>query len=166
MTGPTSTVRVYRITHQRYAEDPYSGKGGLVASGRWHRRGRLVTYAAASLALATLEQLGRVNVLERLKQMVYAPAELDTAAIWTPPEDELPAGWDQRPPGAASQAYGEQWLARAHSVALRVPSVILPEGYNYVINPAHPDFEEALHVYEARPLHLDPRITERFEVNS
>ncbi len=156
------TLRIYRVVHRKYAHEPYSGKGGLFAAGRWHRRGRLVAYASESLALATLEQLGRANTLERLKQLVYVPAVLDASAVVALREHELPEGWDRRPPDAASQAYGEEWLTRATSVALRVPSVILPEGYNYVINPAHPDFEEAIQIGEAHPLQLDPRIAERF----
>lgn len=156
-----STKRIYRITHRKYADDPYSGKGGLYAAGRWHRRGQLVAYASESLALATLEQIGRVGTLERLKEMVYAPADLDDEAVAKPSRTDLPEGWDHRPPKAASRDYGDRWLDRQESVALCVPSVILPEGSNYVLNPAHPGFDAAVRIHEARDLRLDPRITER-----
>lgn len=155
------TTCIYRITHQKYADDPYSGKGGLHAAGRWHHRGQLVVYASESLALATLEQIGRVGALERLKEMVYVPADLDEDAIAEPPLDDLPDGWDHRPPKAASRNYGDRWLKRQASVALCVPSVILPEGNNYVLNPAHSSFETAIRIHEPHALRLDPRITER-----
>lgn len=160
-----ATVRIYRITHRKYADAPYSGKGGLYAAGRWHHQGHLVTYASESLALATLEQLGRARAMQRLKEMVYAPAALDPAVVIRPRESNLPEDWDRRPPGTASQDYGDRWWQTQMSAALRVPSVILPEGYNYVLNPTHPDFGDAIRVLgEARPLQLDPRLTERLRL--
>lgn len=152
--------RVYRITHRKYASEPYSGKGGLHAAGRWASKGHLVSYAADSLALAVLEQIGRTGSIERLEELVYTPAEVQTEAITTVEPTDLPDGWDSRPPGQASQDFGDRWLEAKESVALRVPSVMLPEGDNYVLNPAHPDFETRVAVGEARPLGLDPRIVE------
>ncbi len=160
------TVRIVRIAHRKYAGDLYSGRGGLHAPSRWAGQGRLVSYAAESLALAALEQIGRVGTLARLKEMVYVPAELDAEAILAPPLEDLPGTWNQRPPGDASRAYGDRWHEAKESVALRVPSVVLPEGVNYVLNPAHPDFGRALAVEEARPLRIDPRITDRLVVRA
>ena len=105
--------------------------------------------------------ISRAGSLERLKQMVYVTAELDPRAITTVPRDSLPDGWDRRPPGFASQRFGDGWLSGGLSVALCVPSIVLPEGSNYVLNPTHPDFERAVRISPARPLNLDPRITER-----
>lgn len=156
-----ATVRIFRIVHRKYAEDPYSGSGGLYAASRWASLGQLVSYASESLALAALEKIAGAGRLARLGEMVYAPAELDEDAVQNISREELPTGWDQRPPGKASREVGDQWLRRADTVALRVPSVILPEGGNYLLNPAHPDFDTALAVYEARSLELDPRVLER-----
>jgi RES domain-containing protein len=157
-----SILPLYRIVHRKYADDAYSGRGGLYAAGRWHSQGRLVSYASESLALATLEQVGRAGTLIRLKEMVYVRAELDAKAVYAPPAEDLPENWNQRPAGKPSQHYGDEWLMAKTSVALRVPSVILPEGFNYVLNPAHPNFAGALQIGEPRPLDLDSRISERF----
>jgi RES domain-containing protein len=154
-------LSVYRIAHRKYADAPYSGEGGLHAAGRWSRRGRLVSYAADTLTLATLEMLARARRLTRLKEMAYAPARLHDEAVETLRREDLPSGWDRRPPGRASRDLGEAWLDEAAAIALRVPSVMLPEGANYVLNPAHPDFVEALAVGDARPLDLAARLTER-----
>ena len=156
---------VYRITHRDYAEEAYSGKGGLYAAGRWHSRGQLVAYASESLALATLEQLGRVGTLARLKEMVYVSAEVDPEALGAVARDDLPEGWDRRPAGRVSQDWGDAWLAAREAVGVRVPSVVLPEGSNVVLNPVHPDFGGALVAGVPRPLELDPRITERLRVS-
>lgn len=157
------TIRIFRIVHRKYADEPFSGKGGLYAASRWASRGRLVSYASESLALATLEKIAGTGRLGRLGEMVYLAADLDEAAIQVTPSEELPEGWDRRPPGRASRALGDQWLQGRASVALRVPSVVLPEGWNYAINPAHPDFEAALTTREAEPLELDPRVLERLQ---
>ena len=162
-----ATRRIIRVTHRNYAEDAYSGRGGLYAAGRWHHRGRLVAYAAESLALATLEKIVAVNDVQRLREMVYVPAHLNDEAIWAPSLDDLPDGWDQRPPGAASRDFGTDWLDSERSPTLQVPSALFPtEAHNYVLNPAHPDFDAAVEVDEAQPLTLDPRIETRLGEDS
>lgn len=150
------------MTHQKYAEEAYSGRGGLYAAGRWHYGGRLVVYAAESLALATLEKILAVNDVQRLREMVYVPAHLDDEAIWTPSLEDLPDGWDQRPPGAASRNFGTDWLGSERSPVLQVPSVLFPtEAHNYVLNPVHAQFDVAVKGDEPQPLNLDPRIEAR-----
>jgi RES domain-containing protein len=154
-------VRIFRVVHRNYVSDPFSGKGGLVASSRWASAGQLVSYAAESLALATLEKLAGAGQMSRLTELVYVVAALGEEAVHAPPTDALPTGWDRRPPGGASRAFGDRWLRNRTSVALRVPSVVVPDGWNYVINPAHPAFVDHLSHEEPTPLELDPRILER-----
>ena len=159
-----ATRRIVRVTHRKYAGEAYSGDGGLYAAGRWHHRGRLVAYAAESLPLATLEKIVAVNDLQRLRAMVYVPAHLDEDALWTPAPDRLPDGWDQRPPTAASQDFGTDWLNSERSPGLQVPSALFPtEANNYVLNPAHPKFNAAVQIDEPQSLDLDPRIERRLE---
>lgn len=160
-----STVRIFRIVHRKYAGDPYSGKGGLYGASRWSSPGHLVSFASETLALAALEKIVGAGSLTRLKEMVYASAELKERAIWKPSHVELPDGWARRPPGHASRAFGDRWRDAEETVALRVPSVIVPEGYNYVLNPTHPDFQGAFTANAPRPLELDPRITERLSMH-
>lgn len=154
-----STIRIYRVIHRKYVEEAYSGKGGLYADSRWTSRGRLVVYASENLALAALEKIAGAGQLSRLSQMAYISADLKADGILD--LEELREGWDQRPPGQASRTIGDAWLTSNDSVALRVPSVVVPEGSNFVLNPGHPDFDASLTIYEAEPLRLDPRILER-----
>jgi Uncharacterized conserved protein len=139
-----SKVRIFRVLHEKYSDEPFSGKGGLYASSRWASMGQLVSYAAGNLALAALEKIAGAGQLSRLGEMVYVPAEVSEEAIQVIGEPDLPEGWDRRPPGRVSQRIGDQWLRNEKSVALRVPSVILPEGSTYVLNPSHPSFDDAL----------------------
>ncbi len=124
-------------------------------------------YAAESLALATLEKIVAVNDVQRLREMVYVPAHLDEEAAWAPSLADLPDGWDQRPPTAASQDFGTDWLDLERSPALQVPSALFPtEAHNYVLNPAHPEFDAAVEVDNSEPLRLDPRIEARLAKDS
>lgn len=149
------------MLHRRHADEPFSGKGGLYASSRWTSQGQLVAYAAESLALATLEKIAGAGSLNRLSEMVYVPADLREEDVQSISKSELPDGWDRRPPGTASREVGNRWLRKNASVALRVPSVTLPEGSNYVLNPTHPRFEEAMTIHAPSPLELDPRVMGR-----
>ena len=156
-----ATTRIFRVLHQKYADEPFSGKGGLYASSRWASRGQLVAYAAESLALATLEKIAGAGTLNRLSEMVYVPADLREEDVRSRSKSELPDGWDRRPPGAASREVGNRWLRKNESVALHVPSVTLPEGANYVLNPTHPRFADAMTIHAPSPLELDPRVMNR-----
>lgn len=163
-----ASVRLYRIVHRKYAADPFSGKGGLYAASRWASRGQLVSYAADSLALAALEKIAGAGRLTRMQELMYATAELDPAgaeggAIYAPDQDDLPDNWNQRPAGKASHVFGDTWLREGTSVAMRVPSVVLPSGWNYILNPAHSDFNTALTIHASQSLNLDPRVLARLQ---
>lgn len=107
-TAPTRPVRIVRILHRKYASEPFSGKGGLVAPSRWASAGQLVSYAAESLALAALETIAGAGRMGRLTDMVYVAATLNQAAIHAPPKERLPDGWNRRPPGDAARRFGDK----------------------------------------------------------
>ena len=75
-------VVLYRITHERYREAPFSGRGGLQYGSRWASKGQLVSYAADHLATAALEKIaataGRADLLA---EMVFVKAEVDAAEV-------------------------------------------------------------------------------------
>jgi RES domain-containing protein len=73
------------------------------------------------------------------------------------PAHALPEGWDALPPTDGTRQVGDHWLEEQANLLLRVPAVVLPDCYNYVINAAHPD-AEALTVVETEPLLLDNRV--------
>jgi RES domain-containing protein len=151
---------LYRIVHKQYQDDPFSGKGGLYNKSRWASRGQLVSYAADHLATATLETLTGLQRADLMAEMVYARAEIDAEHTSTLPEEDLPDGWDRLPATNATRDVGDAWLETENSVVLRVPSVVLPHTYNYVVNAAHPD-RPALRVAEVAPLLLDNRVLAR-----
>lgn len=150
-------LAIYRITHRRYADEPFSGEGGLHHRSRWASKGRLVSYASDHLATATLEKIAGVGRPDLLTEMVYVKAEVDWALADELPEEKLPEEWDALPPTEATRQIGDRWLEAGDNLLLQVPAVVLPECQNYVVNPAHSD-RAAIEVVRTEPLLLDNRV--------
>lgn len=124
-----------------YMADDLTGKGAEVTGGRWNRKGRPVLYTSASIALACLETAVHLNQrglpLNRYLVKITVPLETWNARE-TRAAAALPVGWDALPEGKVSLDVGDAWLLSGSSPLLVVPSVIVPEEHNVLINPAHP----------------------------
>ncbi len=122
-----------------------------------------VTYAASSRALACLETLVHLNTsdlpLNRYLVAIDVPSEVWAAATVETPAS-LPVGWDAEPPGRVSLDYGMAWLKAKASALLVVPSVIVPEERNILINPAHADCSR-ITARKIRKWLYDPRLLTR-----
>jgi RES domain-containing protein len=135
-------VTVWRLTHERYAESAFSGEGARRHGGRFNSEGTPIVYASESLALALLETLTGLERYHQLRSYVFFRVRLLQGMVSDISETGLPEGWDQHPPSSQSQQVGDKWMRREESVALQVPSVVVPYSYNYLLNPSHPSFEE------------------------
>lgn len=153
-----SAITTWRICSPQYADSVYSGEGARIHGGRWNSKGRAVVYSSESIALAVLEQLVHVEEVAVLSTFVAVSATLEEDAVEVLDPAALPDDWRTYPAPPALQAIGDAWLSGDRSLALRVPSVTVSGQYNYLINPAHPDFA-AVEVSGPEPLNLDPRIT-------
>ena len=120
--------------------DTLDGRGGLLASARWHTQGHLIAYLAASPAGALVEVLvnleldparmpGNYTLLKAEAPDDIRVQRLDAAT--------LPENW--KTDLAISRSRGDEWLANRESPLLEVPSAILPETFNILMNPNHPD---------------------------
>lgn len=119
-----------------------SGKGAEVSGGRWNRPGRRVVYCSSSIALAALETAVHLEAddlpLNRFLVELLVPDTVWHARTrWR--HEDLPLGWTARPEGKVSLDLGDAWLAGAASALLELPSVIVPEESNVLVNPAHGD---------------------------
>jgi RES domain-containing protein len=113
-----------------------------------------VVYAAESLALALVETLVGLTDYSDLHRYVFFRVEIDPARVERLSGARLPEGWDARPPTHRSQEMGDRWAEEERSLALRVPSVVVPYSCNYLLNPRHPAFD-ALQIHEAEALPVD-----------
>jgi RES domain-containing protein len=86
------------------------------------------------------------------------------AAVWSAARgetpDSLPVGWDAEPAGQVSVRLGTDWANGRASALLRVPSVIVPEETNVLINPLHPDAGR-IRATKVRRWLFDPRLHKR-----
>lgn len=156
------TVTVWRIGSDTptYEADDLSGKGAERSGGRWNRPGRPVVYAASSIALACLETMVHLNQgglpLNRYLVRIEVPQ-----GIWaqrrTLKAVDLPVGWNAIPEGKVSLDAGDAWLKNGAEAILLVPSVVVPEESNALINALHPDAKQ-IKATKIRPWLYDGRI--------
>jgi RES domain-containing protein len=131
---------LWRIAREIHLDSALEGVGGLMVSGRWHRRGQPILYTASSAALAALEVLVHVEPLQASDDLCLMGLDLpDELTIEELPQGLLPDDWRSVPAPESTQSIGNAWLERRSSVALRVPSVVVPREFNVLLNPRHPD---------------------------
>ena len=123
-----------------YFADDLSGEGARRVAGRWNREGSPMVYASSSIALAVLETLVHFSARDLPLNRYLVRISVD-ATVFAAAEtlNRPPVGWDAEPPSATSMDCGERWLSKGDSLLLRVPSVIVPEEFNVLINPRHVD---------------------------
>ena len=147
----------WRIVKTRYASRAFDGEGARLYGGRWTRRGSPAVYTAEHVSLALLEILVHLKDARFLPAYTLAAVHFDESQVWRPDLSALPVGWRRFPPPPALQSVGERWIRSGASVALEVPSAVVPRECNYVLNPVHPDFA-ALRIEPAEPYELDLRL--------
>ena len=154
-------MRIFRLCRRPFSRSPLDGRGGLLASGRWHTARRLVCYASDSLALASLEILvhGEPDLIPRdlVAIEIHVP---DSVTVDELEASALPRSWRRYPAPASLQRSGNAWLDRSSACVLRVPSAPVPSESNFLINPAHPDVRK-LRVVRKAPFRFDPRFVLR-----
>lgn len=130
----------WRIVKKRHAASAFDGEGARLYGGRWNSPGTSVVYVSESRALALVEVLAGVRSTRPLAAYVLIPAHFDDALVSTVRLAELHEDWRQSPPHPSTQRIGDAWVADQSSSVLRVPSAVIPDECNYVLNPRHPDF--------------------------
>ena len=130
---------VYRIIKKELA--PLDGRGGLYGSGRWHKKGNLVIYTSEHASLAAWEKMVHIASFANLPDnLLLARIEIpDESEIQTVPQSVLISGWDSFPFSNETLNFGTAFLVKQEFLALRVPSAIINEEFNIILNPLHPD---------------------------
>ena len=155
-------MHLFRIAKTVYIRD-LSGAGPRRFGGRWNHKGTAVIYAAESRSLATLEYLVHVP-------LPYEPLGLSIAALCVPDGastrafslSELPADWNRFPAPSGLADLGSEWVRGNQSLLLRVPSAVVDDEFNLVINPAHPEMAD-VSIEDVTPYAFDERLVRRFK---
>jgi RES domain-containing protein len=156
------TVHLWRIGTDTpdFQADDMTGKGAQTTGGRWNRIGTPVVYAASNIALATLETLVHFDTMDlpinRILVRLDVPGDL-WAARKVMTAATAPVGWEVQPAGMVSLNTGEAWLAAGQEALFEVPSAIVPEESNVLVNPRHPD-SRRIGVVRTRVFRYDARL--------
>lgn len=148
-------MRLWCIASDRHRA--LDGEGAQLWGGRWNSPGRPVVYTSATASLAALEKLAWIDPDEVPEDLRLFEIELpDNLVPQITTLTKLPADW----PEVGSRAcidIGDQWLSSRASLALAVPSALLPEEQNVLVNPLHRQAER-VHVVNDRPFASDLRL--------
>jgi RES domain-containing protein len=151
------TIRAWRIVKPKHAAAAFTGEGARKYGGRWNSPGRAVVYVSATASLAVLETLVHLRSRELTQRYVLLEVQFDSEMVEAVDPEDLPQAWRSADPPTEAQRFGDEWLAKASSAILRVPSVIVPAEWNYLLNPAHPDFGRIV-IGPRVSVRLDPRL--------
>ena len=155
-------VSAWRIVKARFvkagfAANAFDGEGARRSGGRWNSPGTSLVYASSTASLAMLEMLVHLGSAAVLPGYVLIECRFDPALVLPLQRAILPANWQEYPAPAEVRAIGDRWVRQGRSVVLEVPSVILPQEHNFLLNPAHPKFS-SLKILPPTPLRFDARL--------
>lgn len=149
-------MEVFRLSKEMYS-------GGLFASGsanRWNRRGQFVIYAGSSRSLSTLESIvHRSSVIPTIPYKILVISISDNEHLVKQIRlDELQDNWRTMAAYSALQEIGSDWYERKETVILRVPSAVIVQEYNYILNMEHPDFANEVRLIRVEDYFWDDRL--------
>jgi len=149
-------VAAWRVVKEKWAETAFSGEGARLGGGRFNSAELALVYTSESLALSELEILVNLPTDRLLGSYVCFRVGI--------PEDQLeacndlPSDWRTDPAPETTKALGDRWIQEKRSLALKVPSAVVPSEHNYLINPAHSQFDR-LQIEGPFDPNLDTRLT-------
>lgn len=133
-------MMIYRLATGSYKDD-ISGTGAKIFGGRWNSPGMAVLYTAENISLALLEILvrtGRKNIPSSYSLLKLSVP--DTVRMFTISETKLKRSWEDDL--AYTQWMGDELLKARETLLLKVPSAIVPEENNLLVNPTHRDYKK------------------------
>jgi RES domain-containing protein len=151
-------LRVWRLCQRKHARKAFDGTGARLFGGRWNPRGIAVVYTAGSLSLAALEMFVHVDAQDAPDDLVAIPADIpDSVARRELRLTNLPKTWRRTPAPGTLQGIGQRWARELKTAVLVVPSALLPQEHNYLLNPGHVDFPR-IRIGRPEPFRFDPRM--------
>ena len=132
---------------EKRLSEAFTGEGARIGGGRWNYPGTSIVYLSETLSLAVLElfiHFTRKDIA--LSASLRAiPVEIpDSIKMLEISVKDLKSDWRTSPPPDSTRSIGTEWVKKGASAILRVPSVIIPEEYNFAINPKHADFSKIM----------------------
>ena len=146
----------WRLTKTRYLATAWDGEGARRTGGRWNGPGTPVVYTAATLSLALVETLVHLPI-GVLPAFSAVRVDFDDSLVAILEDADLPADWRSDPAPSSTRTIGDAWVLAGTSAVLRIPSVVVPMEFDYLLNPRHPDFAQVT-VGAPMPFPFDSRL--------
>lgn len=149
-------MKVFRISRQKYSSK-------LTSSGvanRWNENGQFVIYTGWSRSLSSLELVvHRSSIKPMMKYKVMIIEIQDEDHLFKEvKQTELPRNWRRVASYSELQIIGSNWYKSEESLILKVPSAIIPQESNYIINAKHPEFNKKVKLITIEDYFWDPRL--------
>ena len=150
-------VRGWRLSKARYAGD-LTGQGAARDGQRWNQAGQRAVYLGMTPEITVLEVLVHLNGVLSAPLVLCGYDVSDTPGLIAEADlKALPEGWNAIPHGQASATFGGDWLRAGEQLGLLLPSVVVPQARNLMLNPLHPAMAQVVLVHQ-EPFQLDQRL--------
>ena len=150
-------MKVFRLSKEIYKED-LSGIGAEKYGGRWNNKGTRMVYTSESRALANLEVAVHVALNGLPKDYFMVTIEIPENFILTLDQSKLVGmEWKLNPPSELTQEIGDNFIRENEALVLKVPSAIVKEDFNFLINPQHPEIDKVT-ILETELFSFDKRL--------
>jgi RES domain-containing protein len=151
-------VVIWRLSKIKYATTAFDGEGARRAGGRWNSKGTAIVYCSATLSLTALETLVHMDVADFGSSRAAIRVEIpDSIAMERIEVTQLVPDWRDTPAPSSLAAMGDQWAAQDKMLLLLVPSAVVPQENNILLNPRHADFAK-IQISPPEPFVLDARL--------
>ncbi|MCE7066445.1 RES family NAD+ phosphorylase [Dyadobacter sp. CY326] len=147
---------VYRIGRTKYAHD-LTGEGARLFGGRWNHKLTPCIYTSASRALALLEYTANISIDDIPRALSITTFELASLDIYQTSIADLPGNWRDAPAPASTKDYGTMVLKKASHAFLQIPSAIITDEFNYLLNPMFVA-QDAFRIVDVKDFVYDLRI--------
>ncbi|MGA7954110.1 MAG: RES family NAD+ phosphorylase [Gloeobacterales cyanobacterium] len=149
---------IWRLSKIKYATTAFDGEGARRAGGRWNSKGTAIVYCSATLSLTALETLVHLDVADfgtsRAAIRVEIPDDIERDRVEA---TQLIPDWRDTPAPSSLAVMGDQWAAQGKTLLLLVPSAVVPQENNILLNPRHADFAK-IQIFLPEPFVLDARL--------
>jgi RES domain-containing protein len=150
-------VKLWRICRSPFQD--LDGEGAKLHGGRWNSEGIPVVYLSTTLALAAMEYLVHLDVRTAPSDLVAieldAPDDLSREVL---DPDALPNDWNAVTDHPRCVDLGDEWARRGEAALLFVPSAVIPNSWNVLLNPLHAESARVTRTIE--PFVFDRRLLE------
>jgi RES domain-containing protein len=151
-------MNVFRISKTKYLTDDLNGIGAGLYGGRWNNIRIPCVYTSESQSLCILEHLSNISKKIYLhEKFTITTIFIPDNCISTPAPKHLPKNWYLIPAAKESKDFGSQLLISKINLAYRLPSAIVQNEFNIIIDPEHKDIRK-ISIIEQKPFIIDKRI--------